>query len=459
MSSSSVNLDFRKYDCPIKAIKDITSKQTTCPESFLVVDLEDLRRKHLNWLAKLPRVYPHYAVKCNPDPVVIRTLAHLGAGLDCASRSELVKGVEVCGVAPERIIFAHPCKPVESIEYAHSIGVDLLIFDNAIELRKMRKINPQAKCVLRIITNDDGAVWKLSSKFGADMNTSRQLIRLAGEIGADLVGVAFHVGSMQMRTEVFEESIRNARELFDYAKSECGIQMTLLDIGGGFPGGVDEEATKFFDKFTVEINQSLDRHFPVEYANQAPGFRIIAEPGNYYVYSGSTLASLVVAKRETELLGHLAEYTPNEAMVLKQAGETGKDRIDKSKAFMYYLTDGLYSAFIYMLTERIANPNLETYPIMIENAERRDLATCSLYKTSFWGPTCDGLDWITKEVYFPELFLDEYLIFTNLGSYGQSACYTPFNGMPMSRFVYIVNESWVDADLRSAFKEVELKED
>lgn len=32
---------------------------------------------------------PFYAVKCNTDPVLVRTLAALGTGFDCASREEI----------------------------------------------------------------------------------------------------------------------------------------------------------------------------------------------------------------------------------------------------------------------------------------------------------------------------------------------------------------------------------
>jgi ornithine decarboxylase len=34
-------------------------------------------------------VEPFYAVKCNPDPVIVRLIATLGCGFDCASMSEI----------------------------------------------------------------------------------------------------------------------------------------------------------------------------------------------------------------------------------------------------------------------------------------------------------------------------------------------------------------------------------
>lgn len=65
----------------------------------------------------MPRVRPFYAVKCNPDPVMLRVLANLGCGFDCASAKEIATVLDM-GVAPERIVFAHPCKRPLDLEYA-----------------------------------------------------------------------------------------------------------------------------------------------------------------------------------------------------------------------------------------------------------------------------------------------------------------------------------------------------
>lgn len=49
-------------------------------------DLGDVLKKHMRWLRALPRIAPFYAVKCNDSPSVLRTLASLGTGFDCASK-------------------------------------------------------------------------------------------------------------------------------------------------------------------------------------------------------------------------------------------------------------------------------------------------------------------------------------------------------------------------------------
>ena len=66
--------------------------------------------------------------------------------------------------------------------------------------------------------------------------------------------------------------------------------MTLLDIGGGFPGSEDTKLK--FEEITAVINPALDKYFPAD-----SGIRIIAEPGRYYVASAYTLAVNVIAKK------------------------------------------------------------------------------------------------------------------------------------------------------------------
>ena len=58
-------------------------------DNFYVLDLGALQRLYRAWMEAMPRVHPHYAVKCNPDTAMLATLAALGAGFDCASEAEI----------------------------------------------------------------------------------------------------------------------------------------------------------------------------------------------------------------------------------------------------------------------------------------------------------------------------------------------------------------------------------
>jgi ornithine decarboxylase len=157
-------------------------------DPFFAVDLEDVCSKHVRWITSMPRVQPHFAIKCNDDITVIKLLAFLGAGFDCASKGEIKKVMDL-GVSPDRIIYANPCKQSSHVRYAEEVGVDTMTFDNEQELLKIKQLHPNAKLVLRLVTDDSNAICRFSMKFGADMNTARSLIEKARAVNLEIVGV------------------------------------------------------------------------------------------------------------------------------------------------------------------------------------------------------------------------------------------------------------------------------
>jgi ornithine decarboxylase len=247
--------------------------------------------------------------------MLLKLLAYLGAGFDCASKNEIQSILDL-GVSPDRIIYANPCKQASYIKYAYQNGVNTTTFDNDNELYKIKEHHPNAKIVLRIITNDANAICKFSMKFGANMPTAYKLIDLAIKLDLDLIGISFHVGSGQMSPAAFSESIQNARELFDYAQNEHGLRMSFLDLGGGFPGS--PESMDLFKGIAKEINNALDTYFPLT-DDVDKNVRVIAEPGRYYACSAFTLTTNVIAKRTIEE--------------------------ENAKSFMYYINDGVYASF------------------------------------------------------------------------------------------------------------------
>jgi len=456
-------IDLRKFKNPvnpIELIQNIVSNPNVENDPFYIVDLEDICNKHINWITKLPRVEPHYAVKCNTDQMLLKLLAYLGAGFDCASKNEIQTVLDL-GVSPHRIIFANPCKQASFIKYANKVGVNYMTFDNEHELYKIREHHPNAKIVLRIITDDKNAVCRFSMKFGADMDSSLRLIELAHKLNLDLCGISFHVGSGQMSPEAFSESIQNARKLFDYARERFGIRMNFLDLGGGYPGSSD--SGDLFDTIAKEISKSLDEHFPVDLFDKLNAgiddeftLKIIAEPGRYYACSAFTLCVNIIAKRVMQqndqqqqqdiqnvqnLLTNNSEHssltiqTPNQVNFVQNVGN-----VDASKSVMYYINDGVYASFNCLFYD-----HSECFPILLKD----DLGQ-RFYKSSIWGPTCDGLDLVCKELYLPELETGEFMVFKNMGAYTISGA-VAFNGIPLARCIYTASTSW--DTIKGAFAE------
>jgi len=328
------------------------------------------------------------------------------------------------------------------------MGVDYMTFDNEHELYKIKENHPNAKCVLRIITNDTHAVCRFSMKFGADMETSYKLIETAMQLNLDLVGVSFHVGSGQMSPEAFSESIANARLLFDYAREKFACKMHLLDLGGGYPGNSD--SMDLFNVIAKEINKALEHHFPADLFAQLNGtsdetkLRIIAEPGRYYAASAFTLCVNVIAKR---IMSSQALPSADAQTICVNDSNSqiyfDSTSIDAAKSVMYYINDGVYASFNCLFYD-----HAECTPVLLKGDKLS--SELKLYKSSIWGPTCDGLDVVVKECYLPELNTGEFMVFKNMGAYTISGA-VAFNGIPLARCIYVASTSW--DTIKEAFNE------
>jgi len=378
-----------------------------CEDAFFLADLGDVIRKYEKWMELLPRVEPFYAVKCNTDPAVLGLLARLGIGFDCASKGEIATMLKL-GVKPSRIVFANPCKQTSFIRYAAKGKVDLMTFDNEAELIKIKNVFPTARLLLRILPPADFKVQcELGNKFGCHPDDAPALLRKAKNLGLDVVGVSFHVGSGVEEAEAFSAAVEVAAQVFS-AGQALGFDFNMLDIGGGFPG--HDAAPITFEEIAGVLNKALDKHFPAK-----RNVRIIAEPGRFFVASAFSLTVNIIAKRK------VTSYFE------KDNCENDKDG---KGAYMYYVNDGVYGSFNSLLYDHA------TVQARLVNAPVNPME----FVTSVWGPTCDGLDQILKNTKLPELDVGDFLNFPDMGAYTLCAGST-FNGMPRPDVFYHCSEN------------------
>jgi hypothetical protein len=168
---------------PASDLVSIESKQ----RAFYVNDLGIVKQQYARWVRNLPLARPFYAMKCNPDPILVQLLANQGAGFDCASAAEIEQALST-GVKPEEIIFANPIKNAKSLQYAASVGVNKMTFDNADELHKIHAYHPKGELVLRILADDSHSLMRFGSKFGAPFESVEGLMRLAKELNLKVIG-------------------------------------------------------------------------------------------------------------------------------------------------------------------------------------------------------------------------------------------------------------------------------
>lgn len=367
-------------------IGEIVGKAET--DAFFIADLGVIVKQYQRWKSALPDVQPFYAVKCNPSIGMLKTLESLGSSFDCASKGEieLVLGL---GVDPSRIIYANPCKQISALKFAREHGVDLMTFDNVAELEKIEKFFPEARLVMRIAPDDSHSLMRFGTKFGVHPDDCSDLLEMAQEMKLKVVGVSFHVGSGCFNEVAYSTALTMVRKVFDDAK-KLGIELELVDIGGGFSGSDAE----LFNRFTNTIKEKKAELF-------APNVKFISEPGRYFAAASHTLTVVVISKR-----------------VIKQEDNRQHPRrtSNNRRQYNYYLADGVYGSF-----NNIQNDHAHPQANLLKPSTRPP-TTCTLF-----GPTCDSIDVIAREIQLPELQMGDWVYFPDMGAYTMAAAST-FNG-------------------------------
>uniref|UniRef100_A0A1B0ACF9 ornithine decarboxylase n=1 Tax=Glossina pallidipes TaxID=7398 RepID=A0A1B0ACF9_GLOPL len=386
-------INYYSTELPLKTVVQTFDFKNT-DEALFICDLTKIREKYVTWQKYMPRVKPYYAIKCNDDDLVIKTLADLGTGFDCASKNEIKQILDI-GVQPERIIFANPCKLTSHIKYARSNRVLNGTVDNEFEMYKLHKYYPQSNLIIRFRCEAEEVQCPLGEKFGCDAEQdATALMLLAKSLQLNVIGISFHVGSGCKDFPAYDRAINIAKKLFKFG-ALLGYDMNLLDIGGGFPGNSDEN----FKVIAAIVNKSLNRHFPDRKVN------VIAEPGRFFVAAAYTLICKIHAKREVR--------SPNDNKLLRK---------------MYYLNDGVYGSFNCILYDH--------QHVTVEHFLGKD-SYLPTFKTLIWGPTCDALDKIIEDTELPDLCCGDLLAFPNMGAYTIPIA-SPFNGFMSPKTLYFL---------------------
>jgi len=107
----------------------------------------------------------------------------------------------------------------------------------------MKILISYTRLLLRIRCDAEKAQCQLGMKFGVLVDDAPALLKTARELGLNVVGVSFHVGSGCMDPPVFHRAIASAKWLFSQGHG-LGHNMNILDIGGGFPGNTGTDISE-----------------------------------------------------------------------------------------------------------------------------------------------------------------------------------------------------------------------
>jgi ornithine decarboxylase len=320
-----------------------------------------------------------YAVKANPSPWVIQSLAQHGiASFDVASVPEIELVAEH---APgSRMAFMHPVKSRRAISAAYfDHGVRTFSLDTHEELEKILDATGQAKDLNLIVRlaapSDGGALYSLSGKFGVEPHEAPSLLLAARRATQDLMGVSFHVGSQCMRPTAYQGAMASASR----SLVRAGVFADVVDVGGGFPsvypGMVPPDLADYVD--------SIHRGF-----------------------------SEMMVHETTELW-----CEPGRALVAESSSILAKVELKKGDAL--YLNEGSYGTMF------DAAHCKWPFPVKLW---RDGGSSGELKPFRFYGPTCDSLDHMPGPFWLPaDVREGDYIEIGMLGAYGV-AMNTRFNG-------------------------------
>jgi ornithine decarboxylase len=319
-----------------------------------------------------------YAVKTNPNENVLRQIISNGIEhFDVASVNEikLIKKLK----EDAKLYYMHTVKSRENISEAYfKLGVRDFALDTKDELQKILESTKQAKDLnlyVRIAISNEHAEIDLSRKFGALSGEALGLVRLCKEHSKKL-GISFHVGSQCMHKISFSKAIREVGNIIKKTK----IIPDVINVGGGFPSIYPDLNPEPINNYIDEIKLAL--------ANlKLPSMpKLFCEPGRAIVAeSGSAIVKVILRKKQK-----------------------------------LYINDGTYGTLF-----DAGVPNL-VFPSKMISSGRIQSKKVTAF--SFFGPTCDGLDYMKGPFLLPNNIKEgDYIELGQLGAYGLTFR-TKFNG-------------------------------
>jgi ornithine decarboxylase len=371
----------------------------THPTPFLICDGATIERRYEDLSDLLPGVRLFYAVKSNPMPQIVDTLARMGSGFEIASIYELDL-VTAAGVDPADVLFSNPVKPGAHVAEAAAAGLYRFAFDSEGELRKIAANAPGSSVYVRLRVGDEHSIFPLSRKFGTNTGDAVRLLVLARRLGLVPYGITFHVGSQCTDPQAWERAIdRCGAVMTDLAGH--GIRLDMLDLGGGIPARYVAPVPSLASIFGA-IERGLRR---LPYRPRL----LAAEPGRSLVAESGVMVTTVIGV---------------------------ENRGDERWA---YLDVGGYNGMM----EAVQTGGRWPFPLLTSRpggrsgvtpgdwaTDPRELAAGAKVRTTVTGPSCDSSDTMFYGVLLPaSLAAGDRLYIGSAGAYTTSYA-SSFNGFP-----------------------------
>ena len=317
-----------------------------------------------------------FAVKSNPNKVLLREIGKLGLGADVVSIGELMKALR-SGIKPNKIVFSGVGKNSHEISYAINKKILLINAESKSEILEIEKIAKIKKKIvnigIRLNPNTDAktlsqiSTGKKENKFGVSEKNFLELVEyVKNSKNLNLKCLSVHIGSQILDHKPYEKMLKVLKKII----KKTNVHFEYIDLGGGM--GIDYANNNIklnLKKYSLSIKNFL----------KESNSKIIFEPGRFIIGNAGVLISKIIYIKE----GYK------------------KDFVILDAAMNDLMRPALYNAIHQII------------PVKKNNKK-----TKKIYE--FVGPICESTDTFSSYKKFQKLNEKDLIIICDVGAYGMS---------------------------------------
>tara|TARA_Y100000992_G_scaffold259022_1_gene193412 strand:- start:1222 stop:2436 length:1215 start_codon:yes stop_codon:yes gene_type:complete len=350
-----------------------------------------------------------FAVKANPNKILLKEIGRMGLGADVVSIGELSLALKA-GIKPNKIVFSGVGKSSSEIIFAIKKKILLINTESRSEILKIEKIakkrNKKVNIGIRFNPNTDAktlsqiSTGKKENKFGVTEKVFLDLVEYSkNSKNLKLKCLSVHIGSQILDNKPYEKMLNVLERVLKKAK----FHFEYIDLGGGM--GID------YSQNSKKLN--LKRYSSkIEKFNKKHQSKIIFEPGRSIVGNSGVLISKIIYIKE----GHK------------------KDFIILDAAMNDLIRPALYGA------------NHRIIPVSKNNKKSN-----KVYE--FVGPVCESTDKFSTIKRFQKMDENDLIVICDVGAYGMSLS-SNYNLRPKAAELLIKNSKILKIRKRQNIKDL-----
>jgi diaminopimelate decarboxylase len=337
-----------------------------------------------------------FAIKANPNKILLREIGKLGLGADVVSMGELIMALK-SGIKPNKIVFSGVGKTSSEIKYAIEKKILLINTESESEILEIEKIARSKKKVvnigIRLNPNTDAktlsqiSTGKKENKFGVSEKKFVDLVKyLKSSRYLKLKCLSVHIGSQILDHKPYKKMLLVLSKVIEKTK----FHFDFIDLGGGI--GIDYENINKklnLQKYALNIKKILKKY----------NSKIIFEPGRSIVGNSGILISKIIYIKE----GYKKNFIILDAAM-----------------------NDLMRPALYNAKHRII-------PVKKNNKKINKIL-------EFVGPICESTDKFSTLKKFQKLNEKELIVICDVGAYGMSLS-SNYNLRPKAMELLIKNSS------------------